>query len=293
MMSRAEEIIRGVTDLPTIPIVATKVLQLLEKPDVEIEEVAEMILTDQVMAARVVKVVNSPLYKPTHEIKSIKGALIYLGFRHIRELILTCSFITAFEGQEGSFPIKTFWEHSFGVGIVAKIISQRIRYHETEKAYLAGIVHDIGRVIFSHYLPKEFEKVLARVQAEPLALTDAESEFFGTSHCEVGLCLAQKWNFPPEYCEVIHCHHSPLEAKVDRPLTAIVSLADLFCSVRQLNYAGRDWVTFDLSDQAAWEILREMTPNLSEFDVERFCYELDDRIPEINDLVKSIFEKVK
>lgn len=292
MMQKAQEMVESFVDLPTIPQVATRVIELLDKPGVELDEVADMILADQVLAARVIKMVNSPLYKPAHEIKSVKRALIYLGFRHIRELAFTCSFVDVFQGREGIFDIKTFWEHSFGVGVVAKIIAQRVRYPDTEKAYLVGIVHDIGEVFLSYYRQESFKSMLDASRGTPFRLVDKEREYLGTSHSEVGLCIARKWNFPPDYCEVISLHHAPQEAVLDPTLCAIVNIADLFCSVCQLDYGGGSWVTFNLADETAWSILKGYAPHLADLDVERFCYELDDRVPEIQDMVKSIFEGI-
>jgi len=289
-LKKAQEMVEKITDLPTIPIVATKVLELLDKPDVELDEVADMILTDQVLAARVIKIVNSPLYRSSTEIKSVKRALVFLGFRHIRELALTCSFIEAFQGKDGAFDVMTFWEHSFGVGIVSKIIAQRARYMDTEKAYLAGIIHDIGEVFLSYYYKDEFLGILEEIKGEPYKLVDAEERFLGTNHSFIGLAIAQKWNFPAEYCEVISLHHTPETAAIDPTLVAIVNLSDLFCSVRQLDYGGREWVTFNLAEEKAWDILKQFAPHIAKLDVERFCYELDDRVPEVQDLVKSIFE---
>ncbi|MSM39780.1 MAG: HDOD domain-containing protein [Geobacter sp.] len=289
-LKKAQEMVEKISDLPTIPIVASKVLELLDKPDVELEEVADMILTDQVLAARVIKIVNSPLYRSSQEIKSVKRALVYLGFRHIRELALTCSFIEAFQGKDGAFDVMTFWEHSFGVGIVAKIIAQRARYIDTEKAYLAGIIHDIGEVFLSYYYQKDFQRILQEIKSTPYKLVDAEDRFWGTNHSYIGVAIAQKWNFPPEYCEVIAHHHEPELATIDPNLVAIVNLADLFCSVRQLDYGGREWVSFNLAEEKAWDILKKFAPHMAKLDVERFCYELDDRVPEVQDLVKSIFE---
>jgi HD-like signal output (HDOD) protein len=103
---------------------------------------------------------------------------------------------------------------------------------------------------------------------EPYKLIDAEKRFIGTTHCEIGLLIAKRWNFPADYCEVISNHHAPQEATLDPTLVAIVNLADFFCSVRQLDYGGRAWVSFNLAEEGAWEVL----------------------IPEIQDLVKSIFE---
>jgi HD-like signal output (HDOD) protein len=290
MMEKAKTLVQEVSDLPTIPEVASRVLNLLNDADVEPEDLAELILTDQVMAARVIKIVNSPLYRPRHEITSVKRALVYLGIRHIRELILTCYILDAFEDKSGVFDIKTFWKHSFGVAIVSKIIAQRVRYPEVEKAYMVGIVHDIGEVFLSYYLKDDFHKVIERLKGHQLHMYDAEGEEFGTTHCEIGLCLAEKWNFPTEYMDVILHHHTPKEASNDQTLVAIINLADLFCSVRQMDYAGSDWISFNLAEQEAWNILMNYSPALSRLDVERFCYELDDRATEIEELVLSIFD---
>ena len=290
-MEKAEAMIRQVVNLPTIPETMTRVTALLDDPNVELDEVAEVILTDQVMASRVIKIVNSPMFRPMHQIKSLKRALIYLGFRRIREIALTCSIIKTFEGKEGVFDVKTFWEHSFGVGIVSKIIAQRVRYPETEKAYICGIVHDIGEVFLSSYMSAEFQKIVDLIKGTCHSFAEGELFMLGTTHCDLGFCLAKKWNFPLEYCDVIENHHTPQDATFDPMLVAIVNLADLFCSVRNLNYDNSEWVSFSLTEEKSWEILQRYSPNFSDLDVERFCFELDERVAEIEEMVRSIFEK--
>ncbi|HEX2767730.1 MAG TPA: HDOD domain-containing protein [Geobacteraceae bacterium] len=290
-MEKAEKMISKVVNLPTIPETMTRVTALLDDPDVELDEVAEVILTDQVMASRVIKIVNSPMFRPMHQIKSLKRALIYLGFRRIREIALTCSIIKTFEGKEGVFDVKTFWEHSFGVGIVSKIIAQRVRYPETEKAYICGIVHDIGEVFLSSYLSEEFQKIVDLIKGTCHSFAEGELFMLGTTHCDLGFCLAKKWNFPLEYCDVIENHHTPQDATFDPMLVAIVNLADLFCSVRNLNYDNSEWVSFSLTEEKSWEILQRYSPNFSDLDVEKFCFELDEKVMEIEEMVRSIFEK--
>ncbi len=289
MMERAEILVGAIDDLPTIPVVATQVLSLLDNPDVSIEEIADLMLSDQVMTARVMKLINSPVYRPAQEVTSLKRALVYLGLRHVRELALTTSVINAFDGDSGALELNAFWEHSFGVGMVSKIIAEKAGYKDLEKAYIAGIIHDLGEVFLSNFLREPFAEVLEYVAKHPVKLVDAEAEILGTTHCEIGLCMAHKWNFPEAYCEVIACHHSPGEATVDPLLCAIVNLSDLFCTVRELNYGGREWISFNLSDEEAWKILKQASPNLAQMDVERFCYELDDAIPDVKNLVASIF----
>lgn len=289
LIEKAEQMVAKIDDLPTIPAVANQVLQLLDQPDVEIEQVADLMLSDQVMTARVMKMLNSPVYKPASEITSLKRALVYLGLRHIRELALTTSFISAFEIDAGAFNVTDFWEHSFGVGMVAKIIAAKVGYRDLEKAYISGIIHDLGVVFLSNYKRDDFLAVLDSIKDRPVKLADEEIRKFGTSHCEIGFCMARKWNFPEVYCEVIACHHDPEQAAIDPILCAIVNLADLFCGVRELNYGGREWVSFNLYEEPAWQVLRKEYPELANLDVERFCYELDDAIPDVKNLVRSIF----
>ena len=289
MLERAEIVVGAVDDLPTIPIVATKVLQLLDDPEVSIDEIADLMLTDLVMTARVMKLLNSPVYKPTQEISSLKRALVYLGLRHIRELALTTSVINAFDDRSGALELNSFWEHSFGVGMVSKIIAQKIGYRDLEKAYIAGILHDLGEVFLSTFLRDPFMEVLEHIKTHPVKLVEAEEKLLGTTHCEIGLSMARKWNFPDSYCDVIAYHHHPGQAKVDRVLCAIVNLADLFCTVRGLNFGGREWICFNLCEEEAWTILMDKSPELAQIDIERFCYELDDAIPEVTALVSSIF----
>ena len=287
MIAKAEQLVEKIDDLPTIPAIATQVLQLLDQPDVRIEEVADLMLSDQVMTARVMKLINSPVYKPSHEITSLKRALVYLGLRHIREVVLTTSFINAFDESSGAFEVATFWEHSFGVGMVSKIIAEKIGYPDLDKAYISGIILDLGEVFLSSYLREEFQQVQDSIMDKPINMVEAEALQLGTTHCEIGLCMARKWNFPEVYCEVIAYHHTPSEATIDPVLCAIVNLADLFWSVREFNYGG--WVSFDLYNEPAWGILKTMSPSLGELDIERFCYELDDAIPHVKELVASIF----
>lgn len=289
MLITAEQMVGAIEDLPTIPAVALQVIQLLDNPNVQIEEIADLMLTDQVMTARIIKLVNSPVFRPSQEITSLKRALIYLGLRHIREVALTTSFISAFEDSSGAFDVSLFWEHSFGVGMLSKIIAEKIGYADTDKAYISGIIHDIGEVFLSHYQREKFQEVLDLIQGKPIKLYDAEAQILGTTHCEIGLCIAKAWSFPASYCEVIACHHTPNLAKEDRALCAIVNLADLFCSVRDLNYGGREWVSFSLQEEEAWQLLKKELPRLLELDVERLCYELDDAIPAVKELVGSIF----
>ncbi len=110
---------------------------------------------------------------------------------HIREIALTTSFINAFEKNAGAFEINAFWEHAFGTGMVSKTIAQKIGYDDLEKAYISGIIHNLGMVFLSTYLHEEFQEVLDNAKGKHVRLIDEEIRKLGTSHCEIGLCMAE------------------------------------------------------------------------------------------------------
>lgn len=259
MMIKARKMVRDCDDLPAIPAVVSKVASMLEDAEASSDAIADLILSDQVLAARVIRIVNSPLYRSASDITSVKRALLFLGFKSVRELILTSYFVSAFKGREEPFDIRTFWAHSFSVGIISQHIAGIVGYRDFEKANLVGIIHDIGKVFLGHYFRDEYGQMLEAISGQPYTTHDAEMETFGTTHCEIGLCLAQRWNFPPAYCDIISYHHSSELATEDPLLTAIVCLADFFSlthtpatGVAQAHVPGR-------SEENAWNILAQLS----------------------------------
>jgi putative nucleotidyltransferase with HDIG domain len=149
-----------------------------------------------------------------------------------------------------------------------------VGYRDAEKANLVGIIHDIGKVFLGHYFKDEYAGMLEMISGKPYTTYEAEVEVFGTSHCEVGLCLAQRWNFPPAYCDIISYHHTSELATEDPLLTAIVSLADFFSlsstpasGVAQATTPGR-------SEDIAWNVLKQLSSKPLAADLDGFLAEL-------------------
>lgn len=289
MMIKARRLFKDTTDLPTLPAIVSKVVALLDDQDATPDEIADLILSDQVLAARVIRVVNSPLYRTSNSIMSVKRALLFLGFKSVREMILTSYFVEGFKNKEQSFDMKIFWIHSFSVGAISRRIALQVDYPDMEKAYLVGILHDIGKVFLGHYCKDEYGQMLADIQNTSATTYEAEYECFGTTHCEVGLCLAQRWNFPPVYSDVISYHHSSEMATEDPLLTAIVSLADFYClshvtsnSVAQASIPGP-------SEENAWKILSQHAPYLPASGLEHFLSDLDVEYEAISHEVDILF----
>jgi len=289
MMINARKLFRDISDLPTIPVIVSKVLSLLDSQDASPDDIADLILSDQVLAARVIRVVNSPLYRSSSEINSVKRALLYLGFKSVREMILTSYFIDGLNQKEQPFDMKSFWMHSFSVGAISRRIANMVGYVDIEKAYLVGIIHDIGKVFLGHYCKEQYAQMLAGISNTSYTTYEAEYEYFGTTHSEVGLCLAQRWNFPSPYCDVIFHHHTPEMATEDPLLTSIVSLADFFClshvsagTLAQASIPGQ-------SEECAWNTLKQLSNKPIASGLENFLSDLSDAYEELSREIDQIF----
>ncbi len=227
-MQAAENILKSFKVLPTVPAAASKAVQLLNEPDVDLEKVADIILADQVITARVIRIINSPLYMLLQEVDSIKKALIYLGPQKIFEIIITSCFLELTDRKQSSSSLDCCWEHSFGVALVSKSLAEFCGRVKPEKAYVAGIVHDIGEIVLSQQRQEDFRAVLQMAVERNMELYDAELEFFGASHAEVGSLLAAQWRFPEEIGNVI-LHHHDIKNPEMPDLVRTVAVADKIC----------------------------------------------------------------
>jgi len=288
MMVKARRLVREVSELPTIPALVTRIVSMLDSQEADPDEIANLMLSEPVLTARIIRIVNSPLYRSSSEITSIKRALLYMGFRSMREIILASYFMNAFQGRQQAFSAKTFWIHSFSVGAVARRIAAMVKYPDLEKACLVAIVHDIGKVFMGHYLLDDYARMVAEISDTTCSTYQAEQDFFGTTHCEIGLCLAQSWNFPPAYCEVISHHHSCQMATEDPLLTAIVSLADFVCLLHSAGNGIAQPGQLGKSENHAWMVINQQPVKLPEQDFDSFMASLDKTFEEIDREVRHM-----
>ncbi len=231
MNSELEHAIKMAGDLPTIPVVATRVMQLIELENVTIDEIARVVMTDPAVAARVIKISNSAYYGCQRQIQSLPRAIVLLGLNTLKTIIVTASVKQVF--QPFGLTEKLLWEHSFGAALAARIIAGTTHIVNEEEAFLAGLFHDIGKIVMHTLDQSKFQKVMQNCYNDKICFSEAEKNFFPFSHEEVGAFVINKWNFPETLIEVVRQHHSfNSEVKNDHyvtQLTSIVSLANLFC----------------------------------------------------------------
>lgn len=238
-------------DLPSSPVIVQQISAVLARPDSSSAELSRIVETDQAFTARLLKLVNSPFYGFARRITSVTEALTMLGMNSVHQLLITTSVLGALRTQSHAFSMDGFWRHSFGVGVMAKLLLAEMDRETQSRAFMAGILHDIGRLILVRMDPDKCAGLYAG--GEGVADLEREREWFGADHQEVGHMLAMKWNFPPGLVSAIAYHHTPDKATEEPLMPAAVSIGDLMCHALGIGFSGNEYVTS--FSPSAWQRL--------------------------------------
>ena len=252
MNNELEKTIMAAGDLPAMPVVAAKVMQLVEDEKVTAVELARIVASDPAVAARIMKISNSPLYGCQRQNQTLPGAIMLMGFNTLKSLVVVAYLKDVFKPV--GLTEKMLWEHSFGAGLAARLIASDIREVNPEEAFLAGLLHDIGKLIMHNHDRQKFQMVIERYYNEGICFVEAEKTVYPYTHAELGGCVLKKWNFPEVLVKAVTQHHtfacSSTEDHYQQSMTAITSLANLFCI--KLGIGERDPLTeLDLTEEPA------------------------------------------
>jgi len=256
------KIIAGIDDLPTLPRTVLKITELINDPKSSAQDLARIITDDQVLTARLLKLVNSSFYGFPQRISTVTNAIVLLGFDAIRSLLLTTSVFDLFAGRsrKRKQDQEKFWDHSLGCAVGAKVIGNFLRHDKIEELFVSGLLHDIGKIVEMLFLPSEFAKVVATVHKGNILMVTAENQVLGYNHAEIGKLLAEKWNLPVKLVQVIAHHHQPNLAGSFILEASIVHLADIFCRALNLGSGGDNKIP--PLDKLAWQSLKIKTSAL-------------------------------
>ena len=224
-----QRLVGKIKELPAMPEVVTRILRLLADPECSMSAVTEALSRDPALVARLIKVSNSSLYGTNREISSLNQALVRLGFRTIRSLVIAASSRALFPMNDTQVGLwgKALWDHSVECGVAAKWVAQAVAYHDPDEAFAAGVLHDIGKVIILLNLPDDFRAVVKAMETGGLDSRAAEQQVLGFDHCKVGTWLLERWDLPPALTAGIVHHHEPAAAVEHEQLARIVACGDL------------------------------------------------------------------
>jgi signal transduction histidine kinase/HD-like signal output (HDOD) protein/CheY-like chemotaxis protein len=227
-----KRILKSLDNLPTLPAVATSVLNLTLDDEANTNRLVRLIESDQSLTLKILKLVNSASFGLAHRVTNVGQALIYLGISALQCALLSISVYDCFlkDPKANGTRHKELWKHALACAVSSEMIAEKTYPQIKPEAFAAGLLHDIGYVVLQTYLPAEFEKIQRERQmgeADSLAL---EQELLSLDHTLIGKWLAQRWNLPQDLVDVIWLHHHPYESLaslgVNQELIGVVMLAD-------------------------------------------------------------------
>ncbi len=229
--------IENIGALPTVPGTLKLISSVIANPMLTLDEISRFVSNDPALTAKVLKMVNSAAFGFPGRISSVSHAIMLLGLNVVRGLLLG---ISVFEIMEKV--MAGLWGHSLACASAARTIALQRGLANPEEISVAGLLHDMGKVLLILEYPKQYEEVMNKANSAGVTVIEMESEYFSDPHPSVGKWLGAKWNFPRNLLEVIAFHHSPEKAKLAPMEAAIVHLSDILVRARGIGFAGDPFV---------------------------------------------------
>lgn len=220
------QLVTRCTELPSVPALYSQIIEALQDPATDVEFIGQMVMKDVGVTAKILKLANSAFFGLGHEIASPSEAIAYLGTDTVKSLILfTNTFSPDAPSKIEGFSLETLWKHSLEVANAAKAVAfvEGADRKLVDEAYVAGLLHDVGLLIFAANLANEYQPVLKLVREQKKPVAESEKQVFGANHADVGGYLLGLWGLPVPVVEAIALHHQPEETllKSFSPLTAV------------------------------------------------------------------------
>ncbi|MDL1971132.1 MAG: HDOD domain-containing protein [Candidatus Desulfofervidaceae bacterium] len=224
---------------PTFPSVVIELLKYTSKEDASVAGIEDIIKKDPGLTAEILRVANSPLYGKGR-ISSVRHALTFLGLNTLKYIAISVAVTGIFSkreilGKQTGMDFAEFWTHSLRIATISHLLARKIKYQDPEGAFVAGLLHDLGRLVLVQYFPEEYRKVVEKIKEEQVkSYVKFEKQILGVTHTEIGAELFHFWNFPIFLIEAARKHHLPLE-QLEETIIQIVHIAHLIDAVHVLS----------------------------------------------------------
>lgn len=256
-----------VNKLPSLPHILIKLLRACRDEDVCFDTVSDIISRDAALSAKIVSVANSPVYGRARHLKSLKHTLMFLGLDTIKSIAITASvqqFFSRYSNEKSQF-LKAFWKHSLGCALIARALAKLTSYKYVEEAYLAGLLHDIGKLVFEKHAQDDYKKIAHSVYPADEVLGQEQRQF-NMTHDELGAMLLEKWDMPAVISDAVRYHHADIDnIQEAHHLVKIINLANILsCSNEDTQAIVLSHFTnlFDLSEALILELINESLDEL-------------------------------
>jgi HD-like signal output (HDOD) protein len=231
--------------LGMLPQVTSQVLRLVDNPNVSPRQIGALIERDAGLASKLLKSANSAYYGAPGKIKTVSQAISVMGLSAVRSIVVGQAYqqMTSVRGASKRFDRLVFWQHSLATATAARVLAKLKGWRDPEEAFLAGLLHDSGRLVMDRFLPNEFDQILTLALERAIPLQDAEREVLGYTHVEVGDLLGAEWNMPESMREALRRHHDDVSYD-EYPLGCLVHAANVLA--HQVGFALGAPVLYEL-----------------------------------------------
>ncbi|MCX7966384.1 MAG: HDOD domain-containing protein [Syntrophorhabdaceae bacterium] len=264
--------VENTQNLPTIPATLKNILNFLENSSISINKISDFISKDPVLTMKVLKMINSPVYGFPGRISSVNQAVLLLGLNVIKGMLLG---VSVFELMQKA--MTGLWEHSLGCAALSNLLAKKKGLKSPEDVTIAGLLHDIGKVLLAVNIPELYEKLIAATDKHGFTILEEENAVLGVNHAEVGSWIAKKWNFPNQLIEIIQFHHEAHKAKTANLECCIVHLSDVLIRAKGFGFAGDHFVPE--VNQHAWDNI-----GLSEGDIKELLINMEESLEDYEEL---------
>lgn len=282
-----ERVLQRIGDLPSMPEVVAVAVDQMNRPDVDMAEIAETIGRDPSLTAKLLKIANSPYYGMRQVVGSLKLAMVILGGREVRNILIGVTMMDAFD-DASTAPITrgNFWDHSARVAAMSKKLSEHYTLRFQGEDFIAGLLHDIGKLVLYRQLPREYGPLFRKAATTDEEIETLEHSAFGFDHSDAGGAVAKVWNLPETLRDAVLHHHKragrSLNDAKDPKLAAVVRIANLATEEGILNEGFDAEASEACTDAEAWAALEgrsNSTPVARCQLLVRFLREVNDSLP--------------
>ena len=250
-----KELVSGSIRLVSLPEVCIRVNEMLDDPAVTAADLGQVIAQDTSLTARLLKIVNSSYYGFQAKIETVSRAVTVVGLRELRGLIIAASAVETFSNVPDTILNKVrFWRHSLYCGVIARLLAEQCHVLHSERLFVAGLLHDIGKLIIAQRLPTETRMITLEAENAGCSEFKTEQDILGFNHAEVGGELMKAWNMPETLFESVAYHHDPRRAESGVMETCLVHLANIFTDEAEQGLEQKIETPLQDIDSFAWEV---------------------------------------
>ena len=229
------EFLTGSVKLVSLPEICVRINEMLDDDNTTTAELGRVISQDTALTARLLKIVNSSFYGFSKRVETVSRAVSILGMKELRALVIAVSAVDMFS----SIPLHAlnkvrFWRHSLYCAVMARLLAEHCHVLHSERLFVAGLLHDIGKLVMASRLPEAMSLILSQVKESGREEYEQERIMLGFHHADVGEALLRQWNMPESLVEAVAYHHEPSRAKTGGMEASLIHIANLMGSQAEL-----------------------------------------------------------